>query len=90
MNKLEEARNIINDVDLEMIGLFKRRMEASLMVAEFKKENNKPIYDPKREEELIAKNIKALDNKELEEYYLTFLNGVLKASKDYQKDLIEK
>ena len=28
--------------------------------------------------------------KELEQYYLTFLEGVLTASKNYQKDLIKK
>jgi chorismate mutase/prephenate dehydratase len=63
-------------------------MEAAKMVAEYKKENNKPIYDKEREEALINRNLEALNNKELEEYYKTFIEGVLKASKDYQKDLI--
>ena len=88
MNKLEEARLIINEVDLEMIELFKKRMKASKMVAEHKKENNLPVLDKAREEALIAKNVSHLNDKELEKYYLTFLEGVLTASKDYQKDLI--
>ena len=88
MNKLEEARLIINEVDLEMIELFKKRMKASKMVAEYKKENNLPVLDKAREEALIAKNVNYLNDKELEKYYLTFLEGVLTASKDYQKDLI--
>ena len=88
MNKLEEARLIINEVDLEMIELFKKRMKASKMVAEHKKENNLPVLDKAREEALIAKNVSYLNDKELEKYYLTFLEGVLTASKDYQKDLI--
>lgn len=86
--KLDVAREIINEVDLQMIELFKKRMEAAKMVAEYKKENNKPIYDKEREEALINKNLLALNNKELEEYYKTFIEGVLKSSKDYQKDLI--
>ena len=86
--KLDIAREIINDVDIQMIELFKKRMEASKMVAEYKKENNKPIYDKEREEALINRNIKVLNNEELEQYYKTFLEGVLTASKDYQKDLI--
>ena len=88
-NKLEIAREIINIIDLEMIELFKKRMEAAKMVAEFKKENNKPIFDKKREEELIKRNISCLDDVELEKYYKIFIEGVLEASKTYQEDLIK-
>ena len=86
--KLDIAREIINEVDSQMIELFKKRMEAAKMVAEYKKENNKPIYDKEREEALINKNLNTLNNKELEQYYKTFIEGVLTASKDYQKDLM--
>lgn len=88
-NKLEEAREIINEVDKEMIALFKKRMIAAKMVAEYKKENDLPILDSKREELLKEKNLKLLDNKDLEKYYLEFLEGVLSSSKNYQKDLIK-
>ena len=86
--KLDIAREIINEVDSKMIELFKKRMEAAKMVAEYKKENNKPIYDKEREDALIKRNLEALNDKELEQYYKTFIEGVLTASKDYQKDLI--
>jgi monofunctional chorismate mutase len=88
-NKLDIAREIINDVDAQMIELFKKRMDAAKMVAEYKKENNKPIYDKEREEALINRNLEALDNKDLEQYYKTFIEGVLESSKAYQKDLIK-
>lgn len=90
MNKLEEARLIINSVDKEMIELFKKRMNAAKMVALYKKENNLPVLDKEREIALIKKNLELLNDEELEEHYLTFINGVLCASKDYQKDLIKK
>ena len=90
MNKLEEARSIINDVDKEMILLFKKRMNASKMVAEYKKENNLNVLDSSRESFIIEKNTKLLDDKKLEKYYLTFFAGVLKSSKDYQVDLIKE
>lgn len=89
MNKLEQARTIINEVDSKMIELFKERMVAAKMVAEYKKENDLPVLDKAREEALINKNIKLLNDKELEQYYLTFLEGILTASKDFQKDLIK-
>lgn len=88
--KLDEAREIINAVDLQMIELFKQRMKASKMVAEYKEENNLPILDAKREELLKEKNLASLNSNELEKYYLMFLEGMLEASKEYQKDLIKK
>lgn len=89
MNKLDMAREIINSCDKEMIELFKKRMYAASLVAEYKKENNLPILDSKREETIINKNVELLDNKELETYYLEFFKALLKVSKDYQKKLNE-
>lgn len=89
MSKLDVAREIINSVDKEMIELFKKRMEAAKMVAEHKKEVGMPILDQAREDALKEKNLALLNDKDLEQYYLTFLEGVLNASKDYQKDLIK-
>ena len=90
MNNLEKARLIINEVDKEMIELFKKRMEAAKLVAQYKKENNLPITDKEREMALISKNLELLNDEELVEYYLIFFNGVLHASKEYQKELIKK
>jgi len=89
MNKLEEARSIINDVDKKIIDLFKERMNASKMVAEYKKENNLPILDSSRETIIINKNIELLNDKNLEEYYLEVFKTILKVSKDYQKKINE-
>lgn len=85
--KLDNARERINEIDLEMIKLFKERMNAVNDVVSYKLENNLPVLDSSREQDLIEKNLKALDCKELEEYYLTFFDGVLKSSKDYQKKI---
>ena len=90
MNNLEQARLVINEVDKELVELFKKRMAASKIIALYKKENNIAVLDKKREEALVEKNLKLLDDKELEKYYLIFLEGILNASKDYQKDLINK
>ncbi len=86
-NKLEAAREVINSVDLEMIELFKKRMRAVSDVVSYKIENNLPVLDSSRESILINKNLEALNDKSLEEYYLTFFEGVLKSSKDYQKKI---
>lgn len=87
--KLDEAREMINEVDEEMISLFIKRMAAVSMVAEYKAENNMPVLDSGREDVVMNKNISLLASKQLESYYKTFFDGVLKASKDYQKDLMK-
>ena len=87
--KLDEAREVINEVDEQMISLFIKRMAAVSMVAEYKLENNLPVLDSIREDVIKGKNFEMLSNKMLEKYYNTFFDGVLKASKDYQADLIK-
>ena len=89
MNKLEEARLVINQVDEDMIELFVKRMKAVKQVAEYKLENKLPVLDSSREGEIKSKNLNILSNKELEKFYLEFFDGVLRSSKDYQYDLIE-
>ncbi len=89
MNKLEEAREIINNVDKEMINLFISRMKASKLVAEYKKENNLPILDQKREDLIIEKNLNLLNNEEISQYYLEWFKTLLKVSKEYQTKLNE-
>ena len=89
-SKLDEARTIINEIDKEMIDLYIKRMQAVKMVAEYKLENNIPVLDDSREAFLKEKNLRELNDPDLEKYYLEFFEGVLESSKDYQKKLIEK
>ncbi|MBR6072589.1 MAG: chorismate mutase [Acholeplasmatales bacterium] len=89
-NKLDEARTIINEIDKQMIELYIKRMKAVKMVAEYKLENGLQVLDESREEFLKAKNLKELDDKMLEKYYLEFFEGVLESSKDFQRELIAK
>lgn len=89
MSLIEKARIKINEIDAKMIELFKERIQAVMQVLEYKKEHNLAVFDEKREIELIAKNIKLLNDSELEKYYLKFFQGVLESSKDYQRDHYE-
>lgn len=88
-NKLEIARDEINKIDEEMIKLFCQRMNCSKEVALYKKANNLPVLDASREEQIINKNLSILNNERLKDYYLTFFNGLLTASKDYQREILK-
>ena len=69
-NKLEEARRIINEVDLQMAELFVKRMRAAELVCEHKMEYGLPILDQKREDAVIESNSALVDDEILKGYYM--------------------
>lgn len=89
MNKLQEARHRIDAIDGEMARLFKARMAASRMAAEYKMENGLAVFDSTREEEVIWRNAKNFDDDELKPYYISFLKYTMTLSKNYQHRLLE-
>lgn len=88
MSKLKDARKEINTIDKEMAELFIRRMLAAKTIAEYKKENGLPIFDPVRESEIITKNSELILDKELREYYITFLKNNMEVSRAYQSRIL--
>ena len=88
MNKLEEARIKINEADNMMAKIFEQRFMAVKKVLEYKKENGMAIFDPVREQEVIARNT-ALVSEELQPYYKEYLQMLMDISKKYQKDLLK-
>ena len=50
---LSELRTEIDAIDSELVRLFGKRMEIAAQVADYKKENNLPIYVPAREREIL-------------------------------------
>lgn len=89
MNKLEQARKIINEVDSEMAKLFEKRMDAVKAVIEYKLENSMEIYDASREEEVIDRNLKNIQNEEYKAYYREYIINMMKLSKQYQQKIKE-
>ena len=86
---LLKARKEINEIDREMADLFVKRMAAVKDVAEYKAENNLPIYDEKRESEVIEANSRLVENDELREYYKKFIRSNMELSKAYQRRILE-
>lgn len=87
MNKLEEARKSINEIDKEMAALFIKRMEAAKLISEYKMERGLPILDKNRENELIAKNSGFVEDETLRSYYVNFLKDTMSISRSYQQML---
>ena len=89
MNKLEKAREIINEVDAQMAELFVRRMQAVEMVLEHKKELGLPILDPVREAAVIEKNAALIESDVLRGYYIDHLKNLMALSRAYQHRLLD-
>ena len=89
MDKLTEARSVINRVDEEMAKLFTERMNAAAVVAAYKKEHGLPILDASREAEIIEKGVARIGDEALKEHYVTFLKSMMSISKSYQRELLE-
>ena len=89
MNKLDNTRQLINEIDAEMAKLFEKRMEASRIVAEYKKERGLPILDKIREDEVIRRNSGLITNAEHQEFYISFLKKTMEVSRSYQSRIIE-
>ena len=58
---LEKIRLQINGIDDELVRLFSKRMELSGLVAEYKKANNKPVFDPARERAIVKRITENMD-----------------------------
>ena len=55
MRDLNEIRKDINEIDDKLLELYKRRMDCAEEVGYYKKENNIPILNEKREEDILNK-----------------------------------
>ncbi len=88
MNKLDEARKIINSVDAKMAELFCERMRAAELVFEYKREHGLKILDEKREAEVVRKNSELVEDATLREYYVSFLKNNMAVSREYQERLM--
>ena len=83
-NKLEEARQIINEVDAQMAQLFVKRMKAAETVYEYKKKYGLPILDKSREDAVIEHNSALVKDEVLKGYYIDYLRQVMSISRAYQ------
>lgn len=85
----EELRNRINELDEQLVSIFAQRMKIAGEIAEYKKENNLPVFDLKREKE-IMENIRAISPEDSVEYTELLYPVIFELSRSYQNKLIGK
>ncbi|MDZ5254149.1 chorismate mutase [Clostridium sp. LIBA-8841] len=87
-DKLAQCRDKIDAIDKELMRLFEERMNVVLDVASYKQENNMAIFHKDRENQVIEKNLKRVENKELLPYAEEMLHALMDISKEYQQHKI--
>ena len=89
MEKLLEARQIIDQVDAQMAQMFVRRMRAVEAVAAYKQANGLPILDAAREEQVIQNGRSRVSDEQLQQYYEMFIRSNMAIARQYQQDLLD-
>ena len=90
MDQLTEARKTIDRIDRQMAELFSRRMAAVRQVVEYKAENDLPILDQGREDQVVEKNLAYLQDAELAPYYEDYIRHQMSLSRQYQAAFLGK
>lgn len=80
---LNELRAEIDRIDSELVRLFCQRMDVAAKVADYKKEDNLPIFHPSREQEVLRK-VSDLAGEEFGDYARTLYATMFALSRDYQ------
>ncbi len=84
---IEELRKEIDTIDKELVGLFVKRMGVAAQVADYKRENGKPVLDPQRERMLLQK-VSDLAGEDMESQTRILYQLILSLSRSYQSHLL--
>lgn len=87
--ELKDLRNSINEIDNEIISLFKRRMGISLEVAKYKELNNMSILDTSRERDLLNR-VAELAGDEFDHYARILYTTIMDISRSYQHTYLSR
>ncbi len=84
MKDISSLREKINEIDNEIVKLWKQRMEIALEIAEVKKEKNLPVLDAEREKELLDR-VGNIAGEELDSYCRELYEKIMTISREYQQ-----
>ena len=81
MKDLKQCREEIDDIDQQIIALFEKRMHVAKDVVQYKIANQMEIFQAKREQQVIEKNVKRIKYDNLKEYAKIFIQNMMNISK---------
>ncbi len=87
---LEEQRQKIDQIDRQIVALFEERTNVVEEVAKIKLDNDIPILDSRREEQVILKVQSYLKDESLKDELAELYTELMSISRKHQKNWIEK
>lgn len=84
---LEELRKEIDKVDDELIALIEKRMDIATDIAKYKKENNLPVLNSKREREKLN-DISLKSRQDVESYMRVLYSLLFELSRSHQNRIL--
>ena len=89
-NLLNNQRNEIDRLDTEIIKLLEQRFDKAANIAKIKSENDIPVFDPSREEQVFNNIVRKISNDRYNSYIRNTYASLMNSSKDMQKDILDK
>ncbi len=86
MMNITELRNQIDEINRQIVDLYKKRMEVSGKIAAYKKENNLPVFDSERERKLLC-SVSEQAGEEFEAGIRVLFTMLMELSRSYQNKL---
>ena len=84
---LNEARDIINRADEQIVAALKERMRAVTEVARYKQAHNLPVLDEKREEKVLER-VAAMAGDDMSGMACELYRHIMALSRDYQTKML--
>ncbi|MCE5219929.1 MAG: prephenate dehydratase [Clostridium sp.] len=84
MSDIDDYRSRIDEIDKEITKLFEERMNTVINIANYKKDNNLPIFNRDREDEVIEKNVGYLKNNDYAEETRKFFISLMEVARELQ------
>ena len=81
--ELKDLRLEIDDIDAQLVKLFGQRMDVAARIADYKKENNLPIFVPSREREKLSEVAEAA-GEDMANYTRVLYSMIFELSRSYQ------
>ena len=83
---LQEARQVIDEVNTELVPLIERRMDAVIHVTQYKREHGLAVYDAAREAAVLDKVAALSKNPEYAAYIKKIFQAIMDVAKEYEEE----
>ncbi|MGM0165233.1 chorismate mutase [Enterococcus sp. AZ135] len=89
-DKLTQAREKIDQIDQELVGLLERRMSAVSEVTAYKAQTKKAVLDSSREEKVLENAANLVKDENYRETIVETFKDIMKQSRNYQEGRLKQ